>query len=545
MKKINVKMNKLGKSILLMSLLFLFNINFLFSQSWKIYPYHQQGSLIYFPQDEGCHQAEPTEWWYTTAHLTGDSTGNEYTYMLTYFYYPYYGFDGFRIFNLAIESNNIFYDETLPCNYFVLSQDSLNIQAQPLYSTQEEWVNLTDSSGIALPFQYHIFATQQHGFIDVEYDAYKPPLMIADSGFLYQGAGGYTYYYSQTGLYVNGTISIDGITETISGIAWVDHQYGEFNPSSGEHYEWFSIQLSNGMDLNVSNIFDTNNGIPDTSTYKICCIYYNDTTSTTVSDFTLERLEYAYMSDSLRCYSQKWHLIWNNIDLIISTLNSDNEVQLPFRFYEGSTEITGTVSGQNVTGVGFAELLHSYEKPQIQFISPDTCSVWNCSQPIIWTTINPDEGNPLNYALFYSIDGCASFNQISDNITDTIYYWDCSGLQDSLYCVFKITGYSIDSTITGSSLSDSVLLIITGIKNYVNDKFVRVYPNPATEKINIVSPTQIKNVTIFNYAGQSVYKSNVNNNNALINTNNFESGVYIIRIETINGIETHKVIIKK
>jgi hypothetical protein len=67
-----------------------------------------------------------------------------------------------------------------------------------------------------------------------------------------------------------------------------------------------------------------------------------------------------------------------------------------------------------------------------------------------------------------------------------------------------------------------------------------VYPNPATNMIFISSPNQINNVVIFNYVGQSVYQGN----SSEINTSNFESGVYIIRIETVNGIETQKVTIR-
>ncbi len=67
-----------------------------------------------------------------------------------------------------------------------------------------------------------------------------------------------------------------------------------------------------------------------------------------------------------------------------------------------------------------------------------------------------------------------------------------------------------------------------------------VYPNPATNMINISSPNQINSVVIYNYVGQSVYEGN----STQINTSNFESGVYIIRIETAYGVETQKVTIK-
>ncbi|MBS0011784.1 MAG: hypothetical protein KFF49_10270, partial [Bacteroidales bacterium] len=81
-------------------IILLFCSHTLFAQSWKVYPYNPEGSLISFPDDEGRHPDEPVEWWYTTGHLTGGSTGKRYSYMLSYFYRPVSVFDGFRIFNI-------------------------------------------------------------------------------------------------------------------------------------------------------------------------------------------------------------------------------------------------------------------------------------------------------------------------------------------------------------------------------------------------------------------------------------------------------------
>lgn len=516
--------------------------NFLWGQSWKAYPYHKQGSLIYFPEDEGAHPAESSEWWYTVAHVTGDSTGNEYTYMLSYFRSPQFGFDGFRIFNLSNETEKLFFPETLPCNYPVLSQDSLNIQALPLGTPLEQWRNLLDSTGNKLPFQYHLYAHQQHGFIQVNYNAVKPPLIIADSGLLYEGSDSYTYYYSQTGIDVSGTISVNGTTEPVSGSAWIDRQYGAFNSNGDERYEWFCIQLSNGMDINVWNIFNLNNEIPDSSANRICCIYYNDTTSATFSDFTLQRLTYTYMPDSLRCYSQKWHLLFQDIDLTITTVDSRSEVPLPFRFFEGSTKIDGTVSGQRVTGVGFAELTHSYEKPQVQFINPDTVSVWNASQPIIWKILNPDDGDPVCYALSYSIDGGSHFNPIVDRLTDTLYDWDYSGLSDSTNCIFKVTAYSIDSTLVGETQSDSVLLINTGVKDYPENSLVTIYPNPSLGLFTIEGKA-IQSIEVTNMKGQLVYgKKNSNNQRkTTVDISNRPKGIYLVTVVTQSAKVSKKV----
>ena len=51
-----------------------------FDAYWKHYPYHQPGTEIIFPVDEGSHETSefPIEWWYVNFHLIGQTTGNEY-----------------------------------------------------------------------------------------------------------------------------------------------------------------------------------------------------------------------------------------------------------------------------------------------------------------------------------------------------------------------------------------------------------------------------------------------------------------------------------
>jgi len=82
--------------------------------------------------------------------------------------------------------------------------------------------------------------------------------------------------------------------------------------------------------------------------------------------------------------------------------------------------------------------------------------------------------------------------------------------------------YSIANVIKASSVSINEILI---------------YPNPATDLINISSANEIQNISIFNYVGQKVFSGNSNQ----INSSNLEAGIYLIRIETKNGTETQKI----
>lgn len=528
------------KKMAILSLFFIISYT-IFAQDWKTYPYTPAGSLISFPMDEGRHSTEPTEWWYTSGHLTGVSTGNNYSYMLTYFYNPVFLFDGFRILNLSNDDIGLFFVETAAVNYNILATDSFNIEANIFQGGTETWHNKIDSFGNTLPFEYQISAVSANGALSLEYDALKPPLILADSGFFHQGASAYTYYYSQTKNAVTGTITFNGITENVNGTSWIDRQYGTFNPSGGDEYEWFCVQLSNGMDINIYNIFTSNNEIPDTPIYKILSAYVDDTTQYTTSDFEIERLKYHYMSDSLMCYSQKWRITsaLNNIDIVVSTLHSDSEVQLPFRFYEGSTTITGTVNSNSVTGIGFAEMLHSYEKPDINMTDS---LMWDLTIPLTWQLSNPDDGNPLKYDLEYSIDNQQTFLPIASQLTDTFYSWNTYPLSERDTCWIKITGYSIDTTLVSSDTT-TIIGNSTKVNEFRNQNPVNVYPNPSFGQITIEGKN-IQIIEVGDITGRIIYSSIHIETKHSIDLSVQPKGVYFVKVTTDMGTTIKKIILE-
>jgi len=179
-------------------------------------------------------------------------------------------------------------------------------------------------------------------------------------------------------------------------------------------------------------------------------VYINDSSSFTTSEFNIERQKFAYSQDSAKCYSQQWRLLMDtfDIDLIVTAQNSDNEVdELLFRFFEGSTLVQGTVQGLNVDGIGFTELLHSYEKPDLTIVYPESTDIWDGSEDITWRLNNPDQGNSLKYDIDISTDNKNTFRKIARTISDTSYYWNPSYFIEDTVAWLRITGYSFDSTL--------------------------------------------------------------------------------------------------
>lgn len=529
----------------LSALLLIFSLSS-FSQAWKVYPYTPAitpTSEIAFPLDEGRHNAEPVEWWYTSGHFTGNTSGKAYSFMLTYFYYPVniapFSFDGFRILNITDETTGAFYEDTQPLNYTALSQTGLNI-ATTLFSGAEYWKNKLDGSNNPLPFQYELLASSAISNISFDLNTVKRPLIVGGNGKFDQGLSNYTYYYSQTKNDLTGTFTLNGTTENVTGTAWIDRQYGDFNPFTGENYEWFSIQLDNGTDLNLWNIFNSNREIPDNDRYRILSAYVdeNQNTQYTISDFEIERLEYFITPDNLRRYSKKWRLTSasKNIDLIITSNYETSEVnitQLSFRFFEGSTTVTGTIDGVSVLGVGFAELLHDYENPNVSISNPSG-GVYNSANPITWTLNNPDDGRPLKYDLEYSIDNKATFISVATGLTTTSYNWDGSGVNNGDDIWFKVKSYSIDSTLNNEVITSTSSSVTLNTNIFDKERF-KYYPNPVQDELvlEFKSPVSDGLLEVVDLNGRLIYSQLINNNQTIkINTIRYNNGIYFLRLKS-------------
>ncbi len=509
---------------------------FCFSQDWKTYPYLPTGEIS-FPLDEGRHSTESSEWWYSTGHVVGQTSGTNYSFMCTFFYNPAGDFDGFRILNITNDDTGEFFQDVKPVNYTTLSTTSFDIEATVFLGGTESWKNKLDVSNQPIPFEYELFSANGTGGLSLEFVTTKRPLILGDDGFFNQGLASYTYYYSQTMNTISGDLTFNGVTEAVVGTGWIDRQYGSFNPFSGEKYEWFSMQLSNGMDLNLWNIFTVDNETPTTIEYRNLSAYVDEATQYTTNDFQIERLEYFCTSDEEMCYSKQWRLTSNvnNIDLIISTLHTTTEVQLPFRFFEGSTTISGTINGVAVTGKGFAELLHSYENPDLTLTSP-VGGVYDASMPISWDLNNPDDGRPIQYDIEYSIDNQANFLPLVQGLTDTSYLWTNPSITNGDEVWFKIIGYSIDGTLTSEIISASSSSATLSV-NQFDITEVKFYPNPVKNELNVSFTNAIVEgyYEIFDITGRSVMSYKIDTNDLLIvDMSSFNSGLYFIKIKGIN-----------
>nr|NQU94175.1 T9SS type A sorting domain-containing protein [Bacteroidota bacterium] len=98
-----------------------------------------------------------------------------------------------------------------------------------------------------------------------------------------------------------------------------------------------------------------------------------------------------------------------------------------------------------------------------------------------------------------------------------------------------------DKSIIQSEIVDIELPTFIGnIKN----EHMQVYPNPATDQVNIKSELTIQSISVYNFAGQIVLTESVNNTTYRVNTSKLNAGIYLFRIETKEGRIAKRIIIE-
>jgi hypothetical protein len=71
-----------------------------------------------------------------------------------------------------------------------------------------------------------------------------------------------------------------------------------------------------------------------------------------------------------------------------------------------------------------------------------------------------------------------------------------------------------------------------------------VYPNPAKSEVMLASSVTVDRVEVINVLGQVVFASDVNANSIKVNTSEFATGNYIVKMYTEAGVATKKLVVE-
>lgn len=440
--------------------IFIFTITS-YAQTWKNYPYQLAGSDIVFPQDEGKHKLFPKfnlEWWYLVVHGKGLITGDNYSILVSHFN------NRIRFFTIT----NIDKKTHASASAFGKLQNSTEyLDLRHTINNKTDHFRIKkDMDNKLVPFQYEVKTHGKDMQIDLDLDAIKPPLLINGTGYGPVGSSGFTWYYSLSRLNINGKIEYKGIKEPIEGIGWIDHQWGPFVVSPikvgklFETYEWFCLQLDNGMDIMVSIIFDRQNRLNKDERYGGINISMPDGTILSNQKYQFKRVKYWKDPVSKKTFSMGWelHIPEQKIFLKLKPTFKEQMVKMILKgdFWEGSMKIDGTIAGKKVEGKGFGELMHEYRPAKLKLWSDKSRYTITDQIKVNWKVLNPDDGNPQKYNLRLIENGKSTLLAKNIKRTDhTFKLKDVIGTNSSNQSFkLELEAMSMDSYIKSSKIID-------------------------------------------------------------------------------------------
>lgn len=317
-----------------------------------------------FPEDHDSHEEFRTEWWYFTGNLT-TAGGRRFGYQYTLFrsalapeaprrdsewatrqvYMAH--------FALADPVNGAFHAHE---RFSRAAAGLAGVQSRPFRAWLEDW----EIQGGEAPPPFRLFAEEGGTSIELELDSGKPVVLHGHHGLSQKGRqpGNASYYYSLTRMPTRGTVTVGYKTFEVQGSSWLDREWSTSALEAGQvGWDWFAIQLSDGRDLMVYSIRRSDGRIDDLSNGTLVDTD-GATQSLKPSDFTIGALD-SWISPATGIrYPSKWNLQvpGAGIDLEITPLLPDQELNLTFRYWEGAVSITGSSGGDPVTGQGYVEL---------------------------------------------------------------------------------------------------------------------------------------------------------------------------------------------
>jgi len=206
---------------------------------------HKKAEPLLFPADHAHHRKSVTEWWYFNGHLVS-GTGDNYTYGFCLFrvsalvYFAHVSFTNEQ--NRRFTFERIFY----PPGTVKFRQDA------PRVSYNEE--QLMEQ---VAPGQFRIKGRCKDIVLDFMLRVEKKPMLVNGDGSIDMPEGGNSAYYSLTGLTTSGTVRIGPDAMLVSGLSWMDHQWGDFYVRD-KGWDWFSLQLEDSTDYNIYSFRNSN-----------------------------------------------------------------------------------------------------------------------------------------------------------------------------------------------------------------------------------------------------------------------------------------------
>lgn len=195
----------------------------------------------------------------------------------------------------------------------------------------------------------------------------KPPVIHGENGVSQkaEGAGHASHYISLTRVATSGSISLNGKSLEVSGLAWMDHEFFTHQLTTEQAgWDWLSLQLEDRTELMLFHIRRKDGSVDPYSagTYVDAS---GKSTHLNENDFVLQPSGETWRSaQSGAVYPIRWHVAVASLGLKaeVRTPLEDQELftasdsRIAPTYWEGAIRVEGNRGPASVRGVGYLEM---------------------------------------------------------------------------------------------------------------------------------------------------------------------------------------------
>ncbi len=314
-----------------------------------------------FPADHGAHPGFRNEWWYFTGNLQTDR-GRRFGFQLVFFrnalapgkadgQSPWRTHQTWMAhFALTDPGAGRFHA------FERLSRGAAGLagaRPDPLEIWLDDWF-LKEKDG-----RWRLYAKEKGFSLSLSLSPRRRPVPQGEAGLSRKSAapGNASYYYSVPRLRAQGRITLDGRAHRVSGLAWLDREWGTSALADDQAgWDWFALQLDNGADLMFYRLRRKDGG-PDPHSAGSWMTADGRVTRLGANDVRLKVLEY-WSSPRGGRYPVRWRLRIPSldVDLKVAPVMDNQELDLLVRYWEGAVDVAGVQAGKPVRGRGYLEL---------------------------------------------------------------------------------------------------------------------------------------------------------------------------------------------
>jgi predicted secreted hydrolase len=321
-----------------------------------------QGKTLLFPQDHLAHDDFKIEWWYLTANLTtaaGEDVGVQWT--------------QFRIGMTPPVSPQATTTNNWVTNQLYMAHAAVTTNTEHLMAEKWSRGHPQLASVKPQPFEVHL---QNWQWLSQSDSLFPATLNVASDKFSYQlqlnsqqplqlqGDKGYSsksadqsvasYYYSQPFIDVTGLVTRHGVTEKVSGKAWLDREWSsQFLTKAQQGWDWFSLRLDDNSTLMAFRLRGENDQAHFYSARRMFAdgSGHNINSRDNPNDIDMQPTQ--WQQTALGNHPIAWRININSeaIDVTTQAVNPNSDMPVSTSYWEGPITIKGSHQGQ-----GYMEL---------------------------------------------------------------------------------------------------------------------------------------------------------------------------------------------